>query len=123
MRNFFKNHGIRLFICFIYGIIILCIYNLVNSNWKGVLEYCNAFFIGGFSLLCFGCLSLINRLGGFEIFSHMLAKRGPNGSKEDLYTYSLRKKEERSRKGRVYLSYFIVGGIYLLISMILMIWL
>ena len=123
MGQFIKNHRIRLIFCLVYGILILCIYNWVNSSWQSLLGYCNAMFISGFSLICFGCLALINILGGFEIFGYLFNRRDKNGGKEDLYTYSSRKKEERSKKGKIYLSYFIIGGLYLLISMILMLWL
>ncbi len=122
MGNFLIQHRNRLIFCILYTIVVLSIYNFVNHSWQSVLGYCDGLFISGFSLVCFGCLSLINRLGGLEIFSYLFARKTTTTGKEDLYTYSTRKKEERSKKGKVYLPYFIIGGIILLISMILMLW-
>jgi len=122
MGNFLILHRNRLIFCVIYTIVIVSIYNFVNASWQSVIGYCNGLFISGFSLVCFGCLSIINRFGGFEIFSYLFARKNTATGKEDLYTYSTRKRDERYKKGKVYLPYFIIGGIILLISMILMIW-
>ena len=85
-----------------------------------LINYCNSTFIAGFSLICIGCLSIINNVGGFNLFSYMFAKRNEKGVKEDYYTYTLKNKEKREKREKPYYTYFIIGAVLIAISAILL---
>lgn len=118
MKEYLKKHYKKLIFCILYGIIIMVIYNLVNS-WNVLINYCNGAFIAGFSLVCFGGLSVINYWGGLDVFSYLVRKRPKSGPSEDLYTYSTRKREERKKHDKPFVLYFILGIFYILVSLII----
>jgi len=96
------------------------IYNSVNKTWAQLFGYCNGFFISGGSLLCIGVLVFCSNQGAFDIFSYLVRrKKLDSGAHEDLYQYSTRKKEERSKTSDSFVPYLFIGGIYLVIAVIL----
>ena len=107
--------------CIIYAIVILVIYNASHDRWDLILYYSDGLFIAGFSLICFGLLSILNYFGAYDIFQHMVAKRGANGVKPSLYEFSEQKRIERKKNKLVFLPYIFVGVILVLISMLLLI--
>ena len=118
--TFIKRNWIKMLVCILYGILIIIIYNISNENWTMLINYCNSTFIAGFSLICIGCLSIINNVGGFNLFSYMFAKRNEKGVKEDYYTYTLKNKEKREKREKPYYTYFIIGAVLIAISAILL---
>lgn len=104
--------------CFFYGVVIMAINNLILSNWKSLVAYSDGAFIAGLSLFCFGGLSIVTRLGAFDIFSYMFAKRDERGFKKPFYDYCEGKKEGRGKKKYASVPYFIVGFLYLIVAFI-----
>ena len=83
---------------------------------------CDACFIGGLVTFGVGVLCLVLNLGGFDIFSYLPGRRRQaNGIKEDMYTYSKRKKEERQKNTFAFLAYFIAATPFLIVSAVLLI--
>lgn len=118
--DFLKHNWVKMLICFLYGILIIAIYNIVNNSWTMLINYCNSSFIGGFSLICIGGLSIINNIGGFNMFSYIFAKRNEKGVRDDYYTYTLKNKEKREKKEKPFYTYFIMGVFFIIVSAILL---
>lgn len=120
MKQFFKDFYIRLIVCFVYGLLIVIINNIIKHTFNSLIEYSNGFFIGGFSLICFGGLSVINYFGGFDIFQYTFRRRPKGGPQESLYDFSNRKKLERSKGKKTFIPYFVIGVFYILVALIFM---
>lgn len=126
MRNvfeFIRRNWIRFVVALALGLLVL-LANLIiqtgNGSWSHLVFYVDGTFIGGAVLILFSLLVVVNIFGAFDIFSYMFArKRLEDGRKEDLYEYSTRKKEQRSKHKLVFLPYLSVGMSFLLISLIL----
>ncbi len=119
MKEIFFHSWPRYLSCLIYGILILVVYNCLR-NWVDLVNYMDALFIAGFSLLCIGGLSIVNYFGGFDIYTYMFAKRGANGQKPSLYEYSMDKKEQRKKQKFKFIPYLVFAAFYIIISGILM---
>lgn len=78
-------------------------------------------------MLVLGFFSLVNRYGGFDFFAYGFSaathslRRGSPLPYDDLVDYKDKKKGQREMKGRVYLPYFIYGGLWLIPATILFI--
>ena len=107
---FRKNWGRFLFSVLFTGTIIIIV-NSVAGVWDSTFYYSNGLTISGFVLICIAGLAQITKMGGFDIFSFFFnRKKVPETNrKEDLYEYSARKKEERSKWVLVFLPYLITG--------------
>ncbi len=119
MKEFFKKSWIRLTICLIFGLLIVIINNLIRKNWNSLDNYCDGFFIGGFSIICIGCLSVLNYFGAFDVFQYTFRRKPKNSPSESLYDFSNRKKETRHSGTKHFIPYFIIGSFYLIISLVL----
>lgn len=118
---FLRDHWIKFLVCVVLGFLCLLTYNFTNGSWTRVDSYMDGCFIGGFALIAIGGLSWINNLGGFDIASFYIRRKNIGERKEDYYEYGERRKEERSRNKLTFLPYIIVGSLYLIASLILMI--
>ena len=117
-KEIFIHSWIRYLISFIYGILILVIYNCTR-NWIDIINYIDAFFIGGFSLVCIGGLSVVTNLGTFDVFTHMFVGSKNGLPKPSLYDYVESKKEKRHKKRFNCIPYFVLGVLYILMCFIL----
>jgi hypothetical protein len=102
--------------------VIACIIVLINGFIKGfdfLIVYIDGFFIAGISMILVGGLSLLNFFGAYDFWSYTFSKRNPNGTKKPLYEYSIERKEKRNRGNLPFGPYFIVGLLFLIISIIL----
>lgn len=116
---YFKKHWIRLLSFIIYGALIIIIYNAMRSDFISLINYANASFIAGITLILMGGLSIVNYFGGLDIYSYMFLAKRKDGKKEALYDYSLRKKEQRRPHALYFLDYFYIGIIFTAVSLIL----
>ncbi len=114
-----KQYWLKYVLCLIYGIIILIVNNSIQGVWNAVVVYANGAFIAGASLLCYGGLSICSLFGAYDIFTYMGARRNERGVKPSLYEYSQMKKEKRKEKKLAFVPYFVVGGFYLIVMIIL----
>ncbi|HRF70273.1 MAG TPA: hypothetical protein PKV66_02455, partial [Candidatus Pelethenecus sp.] len=58
-KTIFLHSWIKYLSCVIYGIVIIVVYNSFRE-WSKLVNYIDAIFIAGFSLVCIGGLSIVN---------------------------------------------------------------
>ena len=118
--DFFINHWIRFTIAFVIGASLILLYCGVTNTWSRMIGYCNGSFIAAFVLISFSALTILNLFGAFDIFSYYPSrKKKENGLKENLFDYSTRKKQERSKFKLVFVPYLAWGVLFLIASVIL----
>lgn len=120
MRDIFFHSWIKYLVSFVYGLFIMALYNIFYTKWVLLIGYIDGFFIAGASLICVGGLSLINYLGGFDIFSYMFSKKQTATGKITFYDYSQNRLEKRKKNKYTFVPYFTVGGLYLIVSIIML---
>ena len=117
--RFFARRWLAMLISFVIGLVVLVIYNVVRGNWILLINYCNGAFIAGFSLLLIAMLTIVSDSGGFYIFSYFFArKKDEQNHVEDFYEYQERRKQNREQHRFTWLPFVIVGGFFLLFSLI-----
>lgn len=115
-----KSPWYKYLILIIIGIILIIINIGVKGNWKYIGFYADGAFIAGVVLILLGGLSFVNYEGAFDIFSYLGTKRNENGRKLTFAEYGEVLKEEKKKKGFVFIPYIIVGFIYILLGVILL---
>ena len=124
---FFQKNWIRFVACLLIGVAIVCLYNfghqiaLKINPWGLAYYYRDSFFLAGMVVVSAGGLAICANFGIFDIFSYYPGrKKKENGKKENYGDYVQRKQLERSSDRNLYfLPYFIVGSIFLIVSLIL----
>jgi len=120
MSKFIKATYKRYIASVITVIIIACTYNILNNGWSMKIAYGNGLFIGGFTLVMIGCISLVTTTGSLDIFSYMFSRKTKdNGKKEDLYEYSERMVEVRKKQKFIGLPSISIGLLTIGISALL----
>ncbi|MDE5547211.1 MAG: DUF3899 domain-containing protein, partial [Anaeroplasmataceae bacterium] len=89
-------------------------------DWTNLINYIDACFIAGFSLLCIGGLSVVNNLGTFDIFTHLFARGKDGQPKPAFYEYVGSKKEKRHKNRFNCVPYFVMGVLYIIVSSIML---
>ena len=131
--EFFKKNWIRFLAALAAGIVFVVIYlvayqSAVNKGeeklnvWVMPEYYRDGLFIAGMIVVFMGALAVVASFGIFDIFSYYPGrKKKENGYKENYGDYVNRKKLERSsNKNPFYLSYFIIGALFLISSLVLL---
>ena len=123
--EFLKHNWLRMLIALIVGIIITIVYLIAYQNaektntWNQLCYYRDGTFIAGMVLVCIGGLTVVGQFGIFDIFSYYPGrKKKEDGHKENYGEYVERKRMERSHSNLFFLSYFIIGSIYLIFSIV-----
>ena len=119
-KQIFIHSWLKYVLSFVYGILVLVIFNSLRS-WTILQNYIDGLFIAGFTLVCFGLLSVISYFGGNDIFSYMFARRNERGVKPSYYEYTINKREKRKSKGFSFVPYFVIGAFFILISTFILI--
>ena len=96
-----------------FAIVIL---NLALNGFDNSINYINGFFIAGFALLCIGGLSVLSYLGAYDFFSYAFYRKK---ARLDYMEYIQQKETKRKNGALPYTSYFVLGGILVLISFII----
>lgn len=118
IKEIFFHSWKRYLICFLYGILIIVIYNSLR-NWDTLLHYIDGLFIAGASLICIGGLSIVNSLGTFDVFSHLFAK-GKDGNPKPTFAEYVESNKVKHQKNRFHcVPYFVFGLLYFISSLIL----
>lgn len=120
IKRVFIHSWQRYLISFCLAIVLSLIY-LCTRGFQTLIYYIDAFAIAGAIVFLCGALSLISYFGGFDTIRYGLAsfRSGGRAKYEDLYDYSIQKKEERKHGHFTFVPYFIVGAIFIIISLIL----
>ena len=122
IKNFFRSYWLRMVIGFIVAVILYIVYLIIKSGWHEIVTQCDALFFAGILCFLFGCLALVVNLGTFNLLSFLGGRRKlDNGLKEDYYTYSKRKQEERAHDRYAFIAYFVAATPFLIASLILLI--
>ena len=98
---------------------ILVLIGLLLNGFEYAIYYVNSFFVAGFSMVCFGGLSIINYFGGYDFMSYAFSKRNPDGTKIQYSTYIENKESKRKVKNLPFGPYFVVGIIFIIISLVI----
>lgn len=120
MNNLFNKKTI---IVSIIEIIITLIY-LIVYGFDLTIKYCNAFFISGFTIFACGVFSWLSNCGAFDIFSYSWKTVKSSFSKspreyKTMYDYTESKSEIRTKNKLNFLPYFLCGGIGIVISVVI----
>lgn len=99
--------------------IVITIVGLVLNGFNLLIYYANCTFVAGFSLVCVGGFSVVNYLGGYDFISYTFAKRNRDGIKLQYSQYIESKEIKRKANNLPFSPYFVVGGVFLLISIIM----
>jgi hypothetical protein len=105
----------------VFGLIgVLCYFLSHDKNLEyPIFSTSNACFISGFVLVLVGGLSILSNLGAFDIFSYQFKRKGVGANKYTLYDHQQRRIEQSKTRKYYFVPYFVVGGLFLLVSFIL----
>ncbi|MBD5531645.1 MAG: DUF3899 domain-containing protein [Lachnospiraceae bacterium] len=100
--------------------VVLTLTVLFVRGFELKIYYVDAFSVAGAVSILLGLLFWVAAAGAFDAigygFSTLRAERRRD---KDLYEYSVRKKEKRSRKKGAFLPYMIVGAVFAAVSILL----
>lgn len=114
-----KKYYLKYIASLLIGVGILCINNIIQNNWTNILAYVDGAFIAGMTLICVGGLSVCSYYGAYDVFAYMFVKKYPNGTKPSLYEFSEDRKENRKKIKGKFIPYFLFGGVFLCLALIL----
>ena len=83
------------------------------------IYYVDAFSVAGAVSILLGLLFWITAAGAFDTIGYGFSTLSSNRRYKDLYEYTVRKKEKRSRQKGPFLPYIVVGVAFLLISFLI----
>lgn len=83
------------------------------------IYYVDAFSVAGGVSILLGMFSCVVRAGAFDTIGYGFSTLRSDRRDKDLYEYTNRKREQRSRQGRGYLSFFVIGLVFLGISFLI----
>jgi len=105
---------------------VLIFITIYFSSSKDLIDACNASFISGAVAIGIGLFSLMNRYGGFDFFEYGFVqvissmRKGSPRPYIDLIDYKEQKKSKRKTDGLFYISYLIVGVVWIIVASILL---
>lgn len=105
--------------------IIMILLILLMKGFDKAINYCDAFFIAGLLMICFGGLSFVSNCGAFDIFGYSFKTVGtklsgnPNKEYQNLSAYVESKKDRRLKEKFNFVPYLLVGGVTVFLSFII----
>lgn len=105
--------------------IIMILLVLFIRGFDQAIYYCDAFFIAGLLMICFGGLSFVSNCGAFDIFGYSFKTVGtklsgnPNKEYQNLSAYVESKKDRRLKEKFNFVPYLLVGGVTVFLSFII----
>ena len=96
--------------------IVLTLVVLFSRGFGLKIYYVDAFSVAGFVSILLGLLVWITGAGAFDTIGYGFSTLRGDRKYKDLYEYSVRKKEKRSRHKKNFLPYIVVGIVFLVIS-------
>ena len=114
----------RTLIIFIIEMMMTVIY-LFIKGFDTIVNYCNAFFVSGFAIICIGGLSWLSNIGTFDIFGYSWKTLKSSFSKDvkrdynSMYEYSESKRAQRDGEKYNFLSYILVGGVAFIVAIVI----
>ena len=83
------------------------------------IYYVDAFSAAGAVSILLGLLFWVSSAGAFDTVGYGLSTLRAGRRDKDLYEYTVRKKEKRSRKKKTFLPYIFVGIAFLIVSFLI----
>jgi len=102
---------------FIINIVVTIVVLLIRGGGFKIY-YVDALSVAGSVSILLGLLVWITEAGAFDTIGYGLSTFRSERKYQDLYEYSLLKKEKRSRKDKPFLPYIVVGAVFLLLSLL-----
>lgn len=96
--------------------VLLTLTVLFVRGFELKIYYVDAFSVAGAVSILLGLLFWVSAAGAFDTIGYGFSTLGSNRKYKDLYEYSVRKKEKRSRHKGSFLPYIIVGAVFLAVS-------
>jgi len=97
--------------------LVLLVLFLRGFEWK--IYYVDAFSVAGAVSVLLGLLFWAADAGAFDMVGYGFSTLGTARKYKDLYEYTVRKKEKRSRRGRIFVPNIVVGIVFLLFSFLI----
>lgn len=113
----------RLLIIHIVDIIMILLVLFIRG-FDQAIYYCDAFFVAGLLMICFGGLSFVSNCGVFDVFGYSVKTIGtklsgnPDREFRNLTEYVESKKDKRLKEKLNFLPYLLVGAGTILLSFI-----
>lgn len=120
MKNIFFHSKYRYIFSLAFAFIGILVYLLSHDPEleQPILSISNSCFIVGFVLVLVGGLSILSNLGAFDIFSYQFRRLKSGSNKYTLYDHQQRRIELSKSRQYYFVPYLVVGGFFLIISMI-----
>lgn len=80
--------------------------------------YVDAFSVGGAVSVLLGLLIWVASTGAFDTFGYGFSTFRSGRKYKDLYEYTTYKRDKRSRQGKTFLPFILMGGVFLAIAFI-----
>lgn len=96
--------------------VVLTLIVLFVRGFELKIYYVDAFSVAGAVSVLLGLLSWISAAGAFDTIGYGFSTFSSDRKYKDLYEYTVRKKEKRSRQKGAFLPYIIVGAVFLAVS-------
>ena len=104
------------------GAAIFCLYFFLNKST--IVAACNATILAGVALIGMAALILLTRLGAFDTFAYGFSQLGTAmfcrqpKKYNDMVEYKQIKAEERKDKSNYFISFLIVGSLFLIATLV-----
>ena len=118
-----KVYLIAAIIALAIGSGVFCLYFFLNK--ATIIAACNASILSAVTLIGLGALILLTRLGAFDTFAYGFAQLGSAmfgrepKKYNDMVEYKQMKYEQRKDKTNYYISFLIVGALFIIATIVL----
>src|SRR5574344_773078 len=126
VKEIFENIFFRIIVLIIIGIsATLLLYYFCFGGDGGLLKWCDSFFIVGAAIFLFGCFQIVCNQGMFDLFNYSVANMWSvfvlreDKHYVDAIDYRDQKSESRKKHKFYFIIYFVVGIIFMIVSLIL----
>lgn len=99
--------------------VVLILIVLFVRGFELKIYYVDAFSVAGAVSILLGLLFWVAAAGAFDAIGYGFSTLRADRRDKDLYEYSVRKKEKRSRHKGSFLPYMIVGAVFAAVSILL----
>lgn len=109
-----KRYGAALALNIIFALVVLLI-----KGFDQRIYYVDALGVGGAVSILLGLLSWVASAGAFDTVGYGFSALFSGRKYKDLYDYTARKNEKRSRNKRAFVPYVAVGAVFVAISFLI----
>lgn len=98
---------------------VITLFVLLIKGFDLKIYYVDAFSVAGSVSILLGLLGWIVAAGAFDTIGYGFSTLSSNRKYKDLYEYTVRKNEKRSRNKWAFLPYVATGAVFVLISFLI----